>query len=138
MVSSTETVYTCFPDTDKQLALLTNELTENGLQQFKLFAFCSISVLVTLGCNSRLLADRAMVPDTSFQHSSAATIQHGASAAREDPNDPSLQERAWCPDAKGRQTTPYFYVKYRRELTSTWFDYEKENGTKVSHYLLIT
>ncbi|CAH8875263.1 unnamed protein product [Trichobilharzia szidati] len=117
---------------------------------------------ITLGCNSRLLADRAMVPDTSFQHSSAATIQHGASAAREDPNDLSLQERAWCPDAKvgtelrefmeidlgrqsiikliitkgrvaqskGRQTTPYFYVKYRRELTSTWFDYEKENGTK--------
>ncbi|CAH8662457.1 unnamed protein product [Schistosoma margrebowiei] len=117
---------------------------------------------VAIGCNSRLLADRILVPDTSFQHSSAATLQHGASAAREDPNDLSLQERAWCPDAKvgkelrefmeidlgrqiiikliitkgrvaqskGRQTTPYFYVKYRRELTATWFDYEKENGTK--------
>ncbi|CAH8676701.1 unnamed protein product [Schistosoma rodhaini] len=117
---------------------------------------------VSIGCNSRLLADRILVPDTSFQHSSAATLQHGASAAREDPNDLNLQERAWCPDAKvgkelrefmeidlgrqsiikliitkgrvaqskGRQTTPYFYVKYRRELTATWFDYEKENGTK--------
>ncbi|CAH8564796.1 unnamed protein product [Schistosoma turkestanicum] len=117
---------------------------------------------VSIGCNSRLLADRNLVPDTSFQHSSAATLQHGASAAREDPNDPSLQERAWCPDAKvgkelrefmeidlgrqsiikliitkgrvaqskGRQTTPYFYIKYRRELTTAWFDYEKENGTK--------
>ncbi|TNN20193.1 Discoidin domain-containing receptor 2 [Schistosoma japonicum] len=116
----------------------------------------------SIGCNSRLLADRILVPDTSFHHSSAATFQHGASAAREDPNDLSLQERAWCPDAKvgrelrefmeidlgrqsiikliitkgrvaqskGRQTTPYFYIKYRRELTSAWFDYEKENGTK--------
>lgn len=38
--------------------------------------------LVAIGCNSRLLADRILVPDTSFQHSSAATLQHGASAAR--------------------------------------------------------
>ncbi|CAH8653502.1 unnamed protein product [Heterobilharzia americana] len=112
--------------------------------------------------NNFHIRDRVLVPDTSFQHSSAATIQHGAAAAREDPNDLGLQERAWCPDAKvgtelrefmeidlgrqsiikliitkgrvaqskGRQTTPYFYIKYRRELTGTWFDYEKENGTK--------
>ncbi|CAL8097505.1 unnamed protein product [Calicophoron daubneyi] len=113
-------------------------------------------------CNSRLLADRNRVPDSAFEHSSAATQKHGAPAARDDPNDPDLQERAWCPEAivhtalheymqidlgepsvikliitkgrvaqsKGRQATPYFYIKYRREPSGIWLEYRKENGTK--------
>ncbi|TGZ61911.1 hypothetical protein CRM22_007694 [Opisthorchis felineus] len=120
------------------------------------------SSAVATTCNSRLLSDRVQVPDTAFEHSSAFNLQHGASAARDDPSDVSLQERAWCPDAvihtelrefiqidlgrqsvikliitkgrvaqsKGRQTTPYFYLKYQRERTGLWFEYRKENGTQ--------
>ncbi|OON23798.1 hypothetical protein X801_00286, partial [Opisthorchis viverrini] len=32
--------------------------------------------------------------------------------------------------SKGRQTTPYFYLKYQRERTGLWFEYRKENGTQ--------
>ncbi|CAH8592307.1 unnamed protein product [Dicrocoelium dendriticum] len=117
---------------------------------------------VSSTCNSRLLSDRAQVPDSAFIHSSAVNMQHGAQAVRDDPSDSSLQERAWCPDAlihmelreyiqidlshqrvikliitkgrvaqsKGRQTTPYFYVRYSREETGVWFEYRKENGTQ--------
>ncbi|KAF5401483.1 hypothetical protein PHET_05363 [Paragonimus heterotremus] len=53
---------------------------------------------VSAACNSRLLSDRIQVPDSAFEHSSAVNLQHGASAARDDPSDMSLQERAWCPD----------------------------------------
>lgn len=33
---------------------------------------------------------------------------------------------------KGRQATPFFYIKYRREATGVWFEYRKDNGTQVS------
>ncbi|KAF8569687.1 hypothetical protein P879_01984 [Paragonimus westermani] len=121
-----------------------------------------LTTTVSAACNSRLLSDRTQVPDSAFEHSSAVNFEHGASAARDDPSDMSLQERAWCPDtfihtelrefmqidlgrqsvikliitkgrvakSKGRQSTPYFYVKYRREKTGLWFEYSKENGTQ--------
>ncbi|TPP64556.1 hypothetical protein FGIG_02213 [Fasciola gigantica] len=32
--------------------------------------------------------------------------------------------------SKGRQATPFFYIKYRREATGVWFEYRKDNGTQ--------
>ncbi|XP_018655103.1 putative discoidin domain receptor [Schistosoma mansoni] len=88
-------------------------------KQYCMFLILFIGFLcdtVSIGCNSRLLADRILVPDTSFQHSSAATLQHGASAAREDPNDLSLQERAWCPDAKvGKELREFMEIDLGRQ-----------------------